>query len=358
MENKKIIIVTGLLMFLSLLFLTFKALTGSQIPEMNAGSLIVSPQMLTGVTIDAASSDFGSGKDFSVDSSAAKKEIDSASAAGFDLVRFNIKKETLENAGEQGRMDEIISYARSKKLKIYIGYFGKEAWLNSSVLSSGGTYGGGKAGWEEFKKGYNDDVSLIMNKYHPDYILILPQCPYGVGRQVNSERTVEEWFNFSKDVAFSIKKISYGTKVALEEAMISSDPQKEPEMELAQMALENNDSVLDIISTSAGSVAELEEAAKNLYGMGGKNHWHGELWIGSVDSSFLDESSFFSAKDRENKRKDFYLYYVHLASNDNFGGVIISKLRDGKDGKGGIIGEDYSPKVSYDAIKQVMKNRK
>lgn len=351
-KQKRIAVIVCLLVLLLAAFAVFKIVTKTKAPEMNSELIYVSPDMSFGSVIDSASSDFGGGETFAIDVENAKKEIDSISALDMDFVRFNIKQETLAQANETAKLNEVVSYARDNGLKIYIGYWGREAWLNSSIFSANANGGGGKATWEDFKQGYKEDVALIMENYSPDYIMILPQCPFGIGQQIDSERSLEEWLNFSKEVALEIKRVSFSTKVVLEETMLTEESQDKLQAEFVKMLLENNDSSLDIISLAVNDASELEKSIDNFSEIKNKYHWHGDFWIANGSDVSSRENSI-----EENYQKDFLLYSIHLADSNGFSGWIAGSCRDGADWKFGIVNEDYSSKASYSAIGQVIKNK-
>lgn len=322
-----------------------ETLYGVRIPKLDAKTVSFSKEIPFGATVDSASGKIGDGRDPVIDLDAAKKEIDSVSALGANLVRFNLERKTLEDAGEAVKLDEAINYAREKKMKIFLSYQGRESYLGFSSHPKGG---GGKADWETFKQEYKTDTTSIMKRYKPDYMLILPECPYGIGGQIDSERTSEEWLNFAKEVGLSVKQISFYTKVVLEGTMLPEGTESS-EMEFAGSVLDNNDIAINAFSMNAKNADELENGAKNLLAMKTKYHWNGEILIGDVGLA--------SSGDAQ-KQKNFLLYAIHLTNSNHFSGMILSEMRDDSSSKNGVLMEDYSPKSSYLAIKEVLANSK
>ena len=337
-EIAKILIV---LLFFVAAYFVYEKLSEPQIPQLDSDVVSFSKNISFGITVDAVSAQMGSGENITIDSDSAKKEIDVASDLGTDLVRFNIERRTLESADELEKLDEIVTYAQGKKMKIYLAYLGRNAWLGSGE-------GAGKASWEDFKKGYQADAVFLMTKYKPDYFLILPECPYDIGRQVNSKRAMEEWFDFAKEVGLSIKRVSFPTKIALEETMLSSGA-RSADMAFAEKVLSENDIAINIFSINVGSAAELAGGVENLLNLKKKYHWEGEIWMGNVKTS---------SEGDEQKQKDFLLYAIHLTDRQGFSGIVLGQLRDGAGGKNGIVTESYGLKNSYTAIKEVMADRR
>lgn len=336
-ESVRLLII---LLFIVATYLIYEKFTEPQIPELSSDLVMFSKDVSFGTTINAASTEIENEKKTTIDLSNAKKEIDLAYDMGADLVRFDLERKNLESADELGKLDEAVSYARGKKMRIYLAYLGRNVWLGTNE-------GGGKADWGEFKKEYKADTVFLMNRYKPDYFLILPECPYSIGRQVDSRQSMEEWFNFAKEVGLALKQISFPTKIALEGAMLSGGA-KAADLAFAERVLGNNDIAINIFSMNAGSAAELEEGKKNLLGLKKKYHWEGEVWMGNVK---------IDAGGDEARQKNYFLYALHLASFDDFSGIILGRLRDSDGDNGGIVAEDFYPKESYAAIKEVMAKR-
>lgn len=337
-ESLKLLII---LLFIVATYFIYGKFTEPQIPELSSDLVMFSRDVSFGTTINAASADMGSGKKSTIDLFNAKKEIDLAYDMGADLVRLDLERKNLESVDELGKLDAAVSYAREKKMRIYLAYLGRNAWLGTNE-------GGGKADWGEFKKEYKADTVFLMNRYKPDCFLILPECPYSIGRQVDSRQSMEEWFNFAKEVGLALKQISFPTKIALEGTMLS-DGAKAADLAFAERVLGNNDVAINIFSMNAGSAAELEEGKENLLGLKKKYHWEGEVWMGNVKAG---------AGGNESKQKDYFLYALHLASSGDFSGIILGRLRDSDGDTSGIVAEDFYPKESYTAIKEVMAKRK
>ncbi|MFA6897421.1 MAG: hypothetical protein WCQ96_04005 [Patescibacteria group bacterium] len=336
-ENAALLII---LLFFIATYLVYGKFNELRIPEMDPSLVSFSKSVVFGSTINAASATAGE-RNFVIDIGSAEKEIDLAYDMGAGLTRFDVEQKTLASAEEIKKLDEVVSYARSKKMKIYLAYLGRDSWLGTGE-------GGGKANWEDFKKGYETDAVSLMERYKPDFFLILPDCPSGIGRQVDSQRTPEEWLDFAKETGVSIKQVSFPTKVVLE-GMILSDKRKSGDAAFAERALENNDAAINIFSMKVGSATALKEGTEALLSMRKKYHWEGEIWMGNVEND--------SGGDVR-KQKDFLLYALHSANSNGFSGVILGQLRDDAGNRSGVVAEDYSPKDSYAAIKEVMAGRK
>ena len=330
-----------ILLFFVAAYLIYGKLSEPRIPELDSHVVSFSKNVSFGATVNAASAHIGSEESLSIDSDNAKKEIDATYDLGADLVRFNLERRTLESADEMEKLDGVVSYAQGKNMKIYLAYLGRNSWLGSGE-------GAGKANWEDFKKGYEADAVFLMAKYKPDYFLILPECSYNIGRQVNSKRAMEEWYDFAKEVGLAIKRVSFSTKIALEGTMLSSGA-KSADVAFAERVLSSNDAAINIFSMNVGSATELEKGMENLLNMKKKYHWEGEIWMGNVG---------ISSDGDVQKQKDFLLYAIHLTNRNDFSGIILGQLRDGAGDKNGIVTESYGLKNSYTAIKEVMGDRR
>jgi hypothetical protein len=327
-------------LFLISIFFIYGKFSESMIPELDSGSVPFAKEIVFGVTVDAASYEMGSGKGMVIDTDGAKEQIDLISELGADAVRLNLEKNALEDASEREKLDGVMDHIRGKKMAVILAYQGRESW-------SGPGRGKGKADWGEFKEGYKEDVVFIMERYDPEYLLILPGCPSDIGRQVNSEKTSGEWSEFAKEAGLAAKQISFSANVILE-GSLSSDGERARELEFAEAALGSNDISINIFSISAGDIEELEAGIENLLALKKKYHWDGGVWMGNVRADFSDDTA---------KQEDFLLYSLYLANSNGFSGAVVGNLADGKGDQGGILGGDYAPKASYTAIKEVMARR-
>ena len=320
------------LFFISVFFI-YERLDESMIPEMDPGSVSFAKGVVFGAPADAASYEMGSGKGAAIDADAAKRQIDLISDLGADAVRFDLEKNNLENADEMEKLDSVMEYARKKKLKAILACRGRESW-------SGPGEGKGKPDWEEFKQGYKKDVVFLMERYRPEYIAILPGCPYDIGRQVGVKKSSEEWFEYAKEVGVAVKQIGFSANVMLEGTPFS-DGKGAGGSEFAEAALGSNDISIDIFSMSAGNIEELETGMKDLLALKKKYHWEGELWMGNLRADFGDDAA---------RQEDFLLYSLYLADSKGFSGVVVGSLADSDGDKGGILEKDYAAKASYAAI--------
>ena len=160
--------------------------------------------MTFGITIDYASYRYPGYSRGSFLVNESKKQIDIAKELGVNYVRFDIRNEAINYPEEMKKLDTIIEYARSQNLGILIGAYGMETWYNSNFLNY--PYGGsGKASWEEFKEMYTNETKFLVERYKPDYMIIVPECPFNIGNQINSVRTINEWVEYTKNVANMIK---------------------------------------------------------------------------------------------------------------------------------------------------------
>lgn len=329
--------ILGLALFLVILPMVYfvcGSLLEEDVPEMDADLISASERMAFGVTIGSASSFFGKESEVPIDETGAKKDIDAAVLLGADLIRVDLEGRTLENEEEMKKLDSVRAYARERGLGIELAYYGRR----------------GKAEWEGFKTAYQEDAGLLSRRYEPEYFLILPECPSVVGKEIDSERSPSEWLGFMKKAAIAVRKNSADSKIVLEE-IISSDADARGETEFAGEVIRDNDPAIDIISLKTRTVDEMEKGIESLLRVTDKHHWHGAVWMSSVE---YPGGSALSGADREDGQKNFLLYALHLAGTNGFGAITFAELRDRDGFENGVLREDYSPKPAYDAIAGVM----
>lgn len=306
-------------------------------------------RMVFGSTVDSASYRYPGHWYGSIDEEASKREIDVMAEMGIDFFRIDIRNETLGYPEEMKKLDNIVSYGRSKGLRVYFGVFGMETWM-SSWLDMFWTYpggGGGKASWDDFKKMYTGEVDAIMNRYKPDYIMIIPEARRNIGNQVNSVRTVEEWVAYTKELAAKIKIISSGTKVVLNEVVRSKD--KNSSVDYVEGIMKDNDKNIDMIGIDPYSPEELDDEMGTVTRLAGQYKWHGRLRVG--------ETNIFNVKDDDYQKK-YFETAIDSAKKNNFEGFVIFYFRDipGQTDKRGIINNDFSKKPAYEVIKRKIED--
>jgi len=315
-------------------------------PPHTLQSVSNSKAMTFGVTIDSACYHYP-GHDYGpIDLENSKKEVDAAKELGVDFIRVDIRNETLGFPDEVQKLDEIIRYARSKNLKIYIGVYGKEGWLPSFLTMITHPEGGaGKASWSEFKEMYTGEARYLAERYHPDYMMITVECPFNIGNQVNSVRTIEEWVEYTKETAKMIKTVSPDTKIILNEiARTKSGPTN---IAFIEAVMGDNDPNIDIIGIDPYSYDELNDEVSNIVRLRDQYNWHGDIWVG--------ETNIFGAHvGEEAYQADYFNHSIDLASKNGFNGFCIFYLRDGTGttDNQGILNEDFTKKTAYNAIKE------
>ncbi len=276
------------------------------------------------------------------------REVDMAKELGVDFIRIDIRNETLQYPDEINKLDSIINYACSNELKIYIGVYGMESWLPASFIDmlihpDGGD---GKADWDEFKDMYKDQVIFLANRYYPDYMMIMVELCINLGNQVNSVRSIEEWVQFTKLIADSIKSISPDTKIILNEiARRTSTPNS---IDYIKAIMQDNYEKIDIIGIDPYSYNELEDEVATIVEFRKNYNWHGKMWVGETNLLHFND---------ENEQRDYFLYSIDITDKNEFDGFCIFYFRDGSGTaeSNGILNEDFTPKSAYDAIKQIIQ---
>jgi len=355
-----IILVVFLLLGIFLISIWLKE-EGQPLPSQNISDVAVSSSMIFGATIDSASYRYPEGNNGPVDLENAKKEVDAAKDLGVDFVRFDVRNEALNYPEEMQKLDDVIDYARSKDLKIYIGVYGMESWMSLKMwLSESNTYGGsGKADWNEFKKMYAHQAKYLAERYKPDYMMIMCECPFNIGNQVNSARSIEEWVDYTKEIAKMIKETSPNTKIVLNQIVRKGGgPHKNSEIEFTEAIMSDNSMLIDIIGCDPYSLDDLNDEVSNIARFKNKYNWHGEVWIG--ETNLLSPQKLFrrSTLQEDEDQKNYFIYAINLAAKNNFDGFCIFYFRDGANDAGmGIMYNNFTPKPAYSAIEEIIQNR-
>ncbi|MCD6571496.1 MAG: cellulase family glycosylhydrolase [Deltaproteobacteria bacterium] len=290
-----------------------------------------------------------------------KEQIDLARELGVDFVRFDIRNEAVLASTEMTKLDEIIDYARSKDLKIYIGVYGMETWYNWYRMWNYPYGGSGEATWEEFKEMYTNEARDLAERYEPDYMMIMVECPFNIGNQVNSVRTIEEWVDYTKEVAGIVKGISPDTKIVLDQIVRKNDngPHGSSEYEFTEAIMKDNSELIDIIGCDPYNYKDLQSDVENLVKFKDKYNWHGKIWIG--ETNLLDHwSKLFrpSTPKEDEDQRDYFIYAIDLADRNGFDGFCIFYFTDDSNDKNSGIGityKDFTPKPAYYAIKQIIQ---
>ncbi len=365
MKPKKLVL-AGIVVLVIFLFIGIFSINSwlneeeQSIPPQNISDVAVPASMTFGVLIDSASYRYPGHDNGLIDLDNAKKEIDAVKELGVDFARFDIRNETLKYPEEMQKLDEVISYARSKNLEIYIGVYGMESWMDLGMWLPEHAYGGaGKADWDEFRGMYSSEAENLAQRYKPDYMMILVECPFNIGNQIESIRTTEEWIDYTKEVAIAVKNVSPGTKLVLNQIVRKGGgPHGNSEFEFTEAIMSDNTSLIDIIGADPYSRNDLDDQVSNLLYLKNRYSWHGDIWIG--ETNLLSAGKLFrcsTLKEDENQ-KNYFVYAIDLATKNDFNGFVIFYLRDGTNDVGmGIMYEDFTPKPAYNAIKEIMQNR-
>lgn len=308
-----------------------------------------SKTMTFGVTIDSACYHHPGHNYGPIDQEGSKKEVDVAKDLGVDFIRIDIRNETIGFSDEMQKLDEIIGYARSKDLKIYIGVYGMEGWLASIFTMFFHPDGGdGKASWDEFKEMYTGEARYLAERYHPDYMMIMVECPLNIGNQVHSVRTTEEWVEYTKETAKMIKTVSPDSKIILNEIVRTRS--RLTNIAFVEAIMDDNSPDIDIIGIDPYSYDELDDEVSNIVRLRDQYNWHGDIWVG--------ETNIFGAHaGEEEHQKNYFTYAVSLASENGFDGFCIFYLRDGTGttDNQGILNEDFTEKAAYSVVKEAAK---
>ncbi len=359
MSRKKVVIF--LLIVISCLFLLA---TGSMVVKDTLaapGPKYAYPATAFGITIDYASYRYPgySRGTFSVDKS--KKQIDLAKGLGVDYVRFDIRDEAVNYPEEVEKLDEIIEYARLRNLKILIGVYGRETLYTNDFLSY--PYGGsGKASWKEFKQMYTNETKFLVKRYHPDYVIIVPECPFNIGNQVNSVRTISEWVNYTKGLASIIRQESPGTEIVLNEIPHKNGAQGAADYEFTEAIMKDGSGLIDVIGSDSYNYDDLKTDLRNLSELKSRYHWQGKLWV--TEANLVENVELFtrpSTPEEDRNQAHYFVYAINLASKSGFSGFCVFNFTDDANDGGcgwGITYSDFTPKPAYYAIKRAIQMKR
>jgi hypothetical protein len=291
-----------------------------------------------------------------------KEQIDLAKQLGIDFIRFDIRNEAIDYPEEMEKLDTIIAYARSKSLKIYLGVYGMETYYNWELIGDYSYGGSGKATWVEFKGMYTNEAKYLAEKYKPNYMMIMVECPFNIGNQVNSVRTIDEWVEYTKEVAYTVKDISPDTKIVLDQMVRKGGgPHGSSEYEFTEAVIKDNSKLIDIIGCDPYNYEDLESDIKNLIKLRDNHNWHGKIWIGETNLlNNWDKLSRPSTPEEDADQRNYFTYAIELADQNGFNGFCIFYFTDDSNDENSGIGitfEDFTPKPAYNAIKQIIQQR-
>lgn len=355
MSSKKVIILRFIL--IGILFIL---LTGCSKNPTRPNANDIHTSMTFGVIIDYASYRYPGFWRGLILINESKKQIDFAKELCVDFVRFDIRNEAITSSTEMEKLDEIISYTRSKNLKIYIGVYGMETWYDWEKALDYTFGGGGLATWDQFKAMYTGEAKFLAEQYYPDYMMIMVECPFNIGNQVNSVRSIDEWVNYTKEVADTIKKISPNTKIILDQIVHKGGgPHGSSEYEFTEVMIKDNSELIDIIGCDPYTYEDLDSDVENLVKLVDKYKWHGNIWIGETNLLENWELLFRpSTIEEDEAQKNYFIYAIDLANRNGFDGFCIFYFTDDANDENSGIGitfRDFTPKPAYDAIKQIIR---
>lgn len=292
-----------------------------------------------------------------------KQQINLAADLGVDFVRFDIRNEAISSSTEMAKLDEIIDYARSKELSIYIGVYGMEAWYDWNRMADYPYGGGGTATWGEFTEMYTNEAVTLAQRYEPDYMMIMVECPFNIGNQVNFTKTIAEWVNYTKQVADTVKAVSGNTRIVLDQIVRKDDggPHGSSEYEFTEEVIKDNNELIDIVACDPYNYEDLDSDVENLARFKNEYDWHGDIWIG--ETNLLDNWHKLtrpSTSKEDNQQRDYFIYAVDLADREGFNGFCIFYFTDDANDESsgmGITYKDFTPKPAYDAIRQIIEQK-
>ncbi len=192
------------------------------------------------------------------------REIELYDELSVDFFRIDCRHDLfLENDTENvNKLDQAIAKIRTTDKKLMLGIFGVQSWFNEPQQ------------WNNWKDMYRRQVDILMNRYHPEYVYLLPETPSCMGGQISEVDTItiEEWVEFTEEIAKGIKADYPKTIIVVGFAL--HHPKNPPVF--TQLISRDND--IDIIGNNPYSVDEATNTDNYL------NYWRDnpdnkKMWI-------------------------------------------------------------------------------
>lgn len=190
---------------------------------------------------------------------------------GVDIIRIDVRYDHwLKNDAESiGKLEAAIEEVRKGKQKLWLSAYGVEEW-NGKRLEDYGS-----ASWEDWKKMYRQQVSMMATHYKPDYLMILPEAPSLMQNQISEEIETNSWVSFAEEIASSVRKLLPDSKIVAVTALQIEDPRISNREYFRQLMQNDND--IDIVGVNPYSTYELKTYT-NKYALPYLNPAK-ELWI-------------------------------------------------------------------------------
>jgi|GEM_PF-6105161 len=192
------------------------------------------------------------------------REIELYDELPVDLFRIDCRYDLfLENDTENiDKLDQAVAGIRGTDKKLMLGVYGVQSWFNEPKQ------------WDNWRDMYRQQVDILMERYQPEYMYVLPEAPTCLGGQISEvgNITTEEWVEFTEEIAKRIKTSNPGTIVVVGCCLHA------PENPSFFTQLIGRDNDIDAMGNDPYSVDEMINTDKYL------EYWHTspdnkEMWI-------------------------------------------------------------------------------
>lgn len=254
------------------------------------------PFMLFGAQLTFASGNM------EIDLAELKEQLKVIEETGVDVVRLDLSYDAwmINDKANIERHDKIIQQIRDDSKLLMIADKGADSFIGHPVT------------WEEFKKQHLKHTRIFMERYRPDYYVVVKEPVWyrDFEKMISTETTPEMWRGLAKEACSIVKEISPNTKTA-----IAIYPSGEQEEEFFKKVADIDN--LDIMGVDCYDDKDLGMTANKLlpYVPPDKKIWMLESWNGG-GSSYLQPWKKEADAEWINKS-------VRYSQEQNFGGYIV-----------------------------------
>lgn len=228
------------------------------------------------------------------------REIEMYDELQVDLFRIDCRHDIFLEHDEDSinKLDSAIDQIRTTDKRLMLGMYGVQSWFDVPV------------NWDTWKDMYREQTDILMERYHPDSMYILPEAPPALHKQIidRDNITVEEWGLFTEEISKRIKNTNPSTLVVF--AGVLHHPLSPPVFTQLMSRINN----IDIMGNNPYSVDETLNTDNYL------DCWHNspdnkEMWITEAWSNSNIEYERFGVSAYHIK---FAVYYAQSRGLNGF----------------------------------------
>ena len=193
--------------------------------------------VLMGALVEKASYDDNQQAGYAINEEVARAEIDSIATYGggakeifarfdlylefFDQNMDGVFSDSEKASADVQALDNVVQYARSKGLKVYMSAYGVWDWFSSTSWGEGS----GKASREQWHDAEAFLIDIIMARYNPDYVQVCPEGRVLMGRQLEETPSDWWWYEEIASEAIRVKNANVNTLVVMNFCTLESEEQ-------------------------------------------------------------------------------------------------------------------------------------